>query len=150
MPLSFARSILIVLALISVGAARAGDGLEPLTVTTSTGEHRFEVEIAKDEATREKGLMFRRYMPEDRGMLFEFDANRPVAFWMKNTYIPLDMVFIAPNGVVTHIARNAEPLSEAEISSGGPCIAVLEINGGEAARIGLHDGDRVRAAYFKP
>jgi uncharacterized membrane protein (UPF0127 family) len=83
-------------------------------------------------------------------MLFEFDREAPVSFWMKNTYIPLDMIFIAPSGVVTHIATNAEPLSERVIPSGGPCIAVLELNGGTAASIGLKVGDNVRHPFFKP
>jgi len=131
-------------------AACAEGGLEPLEITTASGSHAFQVEIANSEASREKGLMFRRFMPADRGMLFEFEKNRPVSFWMKNTYIPLDMIFIAPNGVVTHIAANAEPLSEAVVPSGGPCVAVLELNGGAAAQIGLQPGDKVEAAFFKP
>jgi uncharacterized membrane protein (UPF0127 family) len=130
--------------------ARAQGGLEPLEITTTSGLHAFKVEIANTEASREKGLMYRRFMPADRGMLFEFERNEPVAFWMKNTYIPLDMVFIAPDGTVTHIAADAEPLSEAVVPSGGPCVAVLELNGGVAARIGLREGDKVRAAFFKP
>jgi uncharacterized membrane protein (UPF0127 family) len=130
--------------------ARAAGGLEPLEITTSSGSHVFQVEIASEEPAREKGLMFRRFMPADRGMLFEFERNEPVAFWMKNTYSPLDMIFIARDGTVTHVAANAEPLSEAVVPSGGPCIAVLEVNGGVAARIGLAPGDKVRAAFFKP
>jgi hypothetical protein len=82
-------------------------------------------------------------------MLFEFDREAPVSFWMKNTYIPLDMIFISPAGVVTHIVANAEPLSEHVIPSGGPCIAVLELNGGAAASIGLEVGDKVRHPFFK-
>jgi len=131
------------------GSARAEDGLEALTIATVSGEHVFQVEIAKDPAQRARGLMFRRFMPEDRGMLFEFQANEPVSFWMKDTYIPLDMIFLSSAGVVTRIAANAEPLSESVIPSGGPCAAVLEINGGEAAKIGLTVGDKVRAAFFK-
>ncbi len=134
-----------------VGPAPAvAQALEPLTIVTASGEHVFQVEIAKTEAERASGLMFRRFMPEDRGMLFQFDVNEPVGFWMKNTYIPLDMVFIAPDGVVTHIAANAEPLSEKLIPSDGPCIGVLEINGGAAAKIDLKVGDKVRAKFFKP
>src|SRR5271168_270663 len=130
--------------------AAAAQGLEPLEITTASGAHPFQVEIANNEATREKGLMFRRFMPADRGMLFEFERSEPVAFWMKNTYIQLDMVFIARDGVVTHVAANAEPLSEAIVPSGGPCVAVLELNAGVAAKIGLVPGDKVRAAFFKP
>lgn len=129
--------------------ARAGE-LDPLEIVTSTGRHAFQVEVANNDATREHGLMDRRYMAPDHGMLFEFDREGPVAFWMKNTYIPLDMVFIAPSGVVTHIAANAEPLSERVIPSGGPAVAVLELDGGIAASIGLKVGDRVRHPFFKP
>ena len=135
--------------LFSAAAARAESGLEPLEITTGSGAHAFQVEIAKDEPSREMGLMYRRFMPAERGMLFEFEHNEPVSFWMKNTYIKLDMIFIAPNGVVNRIAADAEPLTETVVPSGGPCIAVLELNGGEAARIGLMPGDKVKAAFFK-
>ena len=145
-----AFALCLVISLLTPLAARAEGGLEPLEITTASGQHTFQVEIANNEASREKGLMFRRFMPADRGMLFEFEKNEPVSFWMKNTYIPLDMVFIARDGVVTHIAANAEPLSEAIVPSGGPCVAVLELNGGVAARIGLAPGDKVKAAFFKP
>ena len=131
----------------SVGA-RSGE-LDSLEIVTATGRHVFQVEIANNDATREHGLMDRRYMAADHGMLFEFDREAPVSFWMKNTYIPLDMIFIAPSGVVTHIAANAEPLSERVIPSGSPCIAVLELNGGMAASIGLKVGDKVRHPFFK-
>ena len=129
--------------------ARAGE-LDSLEIATSTGRHAFQVEIANNDATREHGLMDRRYMAPDHGMLFEFDREAPVAFWMKNTYIPLDMIFIAPSGVVTHIAANAEPLSERVIPSGGPAVAVLELDGGVAASIGLKVGNKIRHPFFKP
>ena len=132
------------------GAPALGGELDSLEIVTSSGQHAFQVEIANNDATREHGLMDRRYMAADHGMLFEFDREAPVSFWMKNTYIPLDMIFIAPSGVVTHIATNAEPLSERVIPSGGPCIAVLELNGGMAASIGLKVGDKVRHPFFKP
>ncbi len=89
-------------------------------------------------------------MAADRGMLFEFDRDAPTAFWMKNTYIPLDIIFIARSGMVTRIAANAEPLNERVIPSGGPCAAVLELNGGTAAAIGLKVGDKVRHPFFQP
>jgi uncharacterized membrane protein (UPF0127 family) len=134
----------------SNGVAAQGGALDSLEIVTSTGRHAFQVEIADNDATREHGLMDRRYMAADHGMLFEFDREAPVSFWMKNTYIPLDMIFIAPSGVVTHIAANAEPLSERVIPSGGPCVAVLELNGGTAASIGLKVGDKVRHPFFRP
>jgi uncharacterized protein len=141
-------------AFVLVLAALAGvtaQGAEPdsLEIVTSTGRHAFQIEIANNDATRERGLMDRRYMAADHGMLFEFDHEAPVAFWMKNTYIPLDMIFIAPSGAVTHIVANAEPLSERVIPSGGPCVAVLELNGGAAASIGLKVGDKVHHPFFK-
>jgi uncharacterized protein len=132
------------------GASAQASALDSLEIVTSTGRHAFQVEIADSEATREHGLMDRRYMARDHGMLFEFDREEPVSFWMKNTYVPLDMIFLAPSGVVTHIATNAEPLSERVVPSGGPCIAVLELNGGMAASIGLKVGDKVRHPFFKP
>jgi uncharacterized protein len=133
-----------------VGLSARSEGLEALVIATSTGQHSFQVEIANDEASRERGLMDRRYMAADRGMLFEFDRDAPEAFWMKNTYIPLDMIFIARSGLVTRIVANAEPLSERVIPSGGPCAAVLELNGGTAAAIGLKVGDKIRHPFFKP
>ena len=93
--------------------------------------------------------MNRRYMAADHGMLFEFPKDAQQAFWMKNTYIPLDMIFISRTGVVTNIVANAEPLSETIIPSGPPCAAVLELNGGMAAKIGLKVGDRVAHPFFK-
>ena len=131
-------------------AVLAQSGLEPLTLVTSSGRHVFQVEAARNDAQREKGLMFRRNLPPDRGMLFDFKTSQPVMMWMKNTYIPLDMVFISRAGQVTHIAKNAEPLSERIIPSDGPAYAVLEINGGAADRIGLKPGDKVENGLFKP
>ena len=125
------------------------DGFDALRIVTASGTHPFQVEIASDERSRETGLMNRRYMAPNHGMLFEFDADDPQAFWMKNTYIPLDMIFISRTGIVTHIVANAEPLSETMIPSGGPCAAVLELNGGTAASIGLKVGDRILHAFFK-
>jgi uncharacterized protein len=144
-----ALSLVVLVALAADGPARS-DGLEALQIVTATGTHDFEVEIAKDDASRARGLMDRRYMPADHGMLFEFDREAPETFWMKDTYIPLDMIFISRAGVVTNIAANAEPLSERAIPSGPPCAAVLELNGGEAAKIGLRVGDKVRHPFFKP
>ena len=133
-----------------LAATARADGLEPLQIVTASGSHEFQVEIAADAASRERGLMNRRYMAADHGMLFEFDRDAPVAFWMKNTYIPLDMIFISRAGIVTNVVANAEPLSERVIPSGPPCAAVLELNGGAAAAIGLRVGDKVRHPFFRP
>jgi hypothetical protein len=130
------------------GAPARADALQTLTIHTSTGDHVFSVEIAATSATRETGLMNRRFMPMDRGMLFEFERDGPLAFWMKNTYIPLDMIFITRSGKVTRVVDRAEPLSETVIPSGGPCAAVLELNGGVAAAIGLKPGDQVTHPFF--
>ncbi len=130
--------------------AAPAQSLDRLDVITSSGSHVFQVEIADNEASRETGLMNRRFMPADRGMLFEFPTEAPVIFWMKNTYIPLDLIFIGRDGAVVGIAANAEPLSETTIPSGAPCNAVLEVNGGVAASLGLKPGDKVKHAFFKP
>ena len=97
---------------------------------------------------RERGLMFRRFLPQDRGMLFDFGTERPVMMWMKNTYLPLDMIFISRAGKVSGTRQNTEPLSEKIIPSGAPAYGVLEVNAGTAARIGLRIGDDVRHPLF--
>jgi uncharacterized membrane protein (UPF0127 family) len=106
--------------------------------------YTFEVEIARSAEQQERGLMFRKSMPEDSGMIFPQDSDRTMSFWMKNTYIPLDIIFINADGHIRHIAPNATPLSETTIPSGGPIRAVLELNGGVAAKLGIHVGDLVR------
>ena len=133
----------------SVTAAHAEEaGTEPLTIVTASGQHKFSVEIMRTNAQREQGLMFRRFLPPDRGMLFDFKVVRPVMMWMKNTYIPLDMIFIGTTGSVVSIAADTEPLSEHIITSGAPVLAVLEVNAGAAARIALKVGDKVRFPLF--
>jgi uncharacterized protein len=149
--LAFPSSLLGVLALICLAAApplQAQEALEKLEVVTSDGPHSFSVEVMRTPEQLEKGLMFRRYMPEDRGMLFDFKNEQPVQFWMKNTYLPLDMIFISKAGKIVSIKENAEPLSEKLIPSGGPVVAVLEVNAGTAARIHAKPGDSVRASLF--
>ena len=122
--------------------------VEPLEIATAGGVRRFSVEVMRTPAELERGLMYRRYLPPDRGMLFDFGTSQPVMMWMKNTYIPLDMIFMSRDGTVTHVVRDAEPLSEHIIPSGGPAYAVLEVNGGTAARLGIAVGDKVRNALF--
>ena len=123
---------------------------EPLEVTTHHGVRRFHVEVADTVTSRERGLMYRKNLASDRGMLFDFKTPQSVAFWMKNTLIPLDILFIAPDGRIIAIARNATPYSEAPIPSGGDVIGVLEIRGGRAAEIGIEPGDRVTERIFHP
>jgi uncharacterized protein len=133
--------------------AGATAALENLTLVTGPKsahpvEHVLHVEVMRTEEQRERGLMERRFLPADRGMLFQFDHVQTVLMWMKNTYIPLDMIFLSRGGVVTHIAEDAEPMSEAIISSDGPAFGVLEVNAGFARKIGLKDGDLVRHDMF--
>lgn len=128
----------------------AQGSLEKLEIDTASGPHVLEVEVMRTEQERERGLMFRRFLPKDRGMLFDFKTEQPVMMWMKNTYIPLDMVFIAHDGRVVGIAKDAEPLSERIIPSGAPAAGVLEVNAGEADAIGLKVGDKVQHPIFKP
>ena len=99
---------------------------------------------------RARGLMFRRFMPADRGMLFDFQRVEPVAMWMQNTYISLDMIFIRTDGSVARIAERTEPLSTRTVPSGEPVLSVLELNGGIAEKIGLKPGDKVEHGLFKP
>lgn len=113
-----------------------------VTLTTADGRrHAYVAEIAATPAQQERGLMFRRSMPRDRGMIFPMSPPRPASFWMSNTYIPLDIIFIAPDGVVLNIGHG-KPLSLDMINSVGPVSAVLELNAGEAERIGLEPGDK--------
>jgi uncharacterized membrane protein (UPF0127 family) len=145
--------LLLFAALLAIAPARArepGPKTEPLAIVTHHGVQHFEVEIADTYEAREQGLMFRKHLAPDRGMLFDFKTPQPVAFWMKNTFIPLDMLFIAPDGRVVSIARNATPMSETPIPSGGEVLGVLEIRGGRAAEIGAEPGDRVEERIFHP
>jgi uncharacterized protein len=122
--------------------------LERLEIATPTGRHIFQIEVMRTPEEKARGLMFRQFMPEDRGMLFDFEREQPVSMWMRNTYIPLDMLFIRANGEVRHIHARAQPLDETPISSGGEVRFVLEINGGVAAKLGLSPGDRVSHALI--
>ena len=125
--------------------AAAQDTLE---IVSSSGVHAFAVELATNDAERERGLMYRKELPEGHGMLFDFQIEQPVAFWMHNTYIPLDMIFIAGDGHIAHIAENAKPLSDALIPSGGPILAVLEVIAGTARKFSIAVGDRVSGSIF--
>jgi uncharacterized membrane protein (UPF0127 family) len=115
----------------------------PLALVTGKGTFPFVVEIARSGAEQAQGLMGRPPLASDRGMIFPMRPARPASFWMKDTPSPLDIVFIAPGGVVGRIAAMTTPYSLDSIDSGGPVEAVLEIAGGRAAEIGLEPGDRV-------
>jgi uncharacterized membrane protein (UPF0127 family) len=115
----------------------------PLTVTTASGPHVFKVEVAATPAEQERGLMFRTAMGADEGMIFPMNPPRPSAFWMKNTVIPLDIIFIGADHKVLNIAANAVPYDLSPLPSDGAAAGVLELNGGRAAQIGLKPGDTV-------
>ena len=120
-------------------------GLEviPLTIIREGVGHAFRVEVARSAAEQEKGLMFRTSMGADEGMIFPREPAAPAAFWMKNTVIPLDIIFIGPDGRITNIEANAEPYSLTSRLSQGAAAAVLELNGGRAAELGIGPGDSV-------
>jgi uncharacterized protein len=120
-----------------------------LEIVSKSGVHAFAVEIASNDEERARGLMFRKELPEGRGMLFDFYRDRPVKFWMHNTYIPLDMIFIRGDGSILSIAENTKPLSDDLIPSGGPVRAVLEVIGGTAHKLGIAPGDQVASPIFK-
>lgn len=119
-----------------------------LWLVTSSGEKRIDVEIAETNEEKARGLMFRTSLPDNRGMLFPYGSPQEITMWMRNTYIPLDMVFVRADGMVHRIEERTEPLSERIISSEGAVVAVLELAGGAAARHGLKPGDRVRHPLF--
>jgi hypothetical protein len=122
-----------------------------VTVVTAAGggtKHRFTVELAETPEQMAQGLMFRRSMAPDAGMLFDYRRVQPVSFWMKNTLIPLDLIFIEPDGRIAGVHERAVPLSLTPIPFDQPVRAVLEVNGGTAARLGIKPGDRVLYAGF--
>lgn len=130
-------------------APAAQAATEPLAIVAKNGRHAFQVEVMRTDAQRAKGLMYRRSMPADHGMLFDFERPAPATMWMKNTYLSLDMVFIRSDGSIARIAADTEPLSTKVISSGEPILAVLELNAGTAAKLGIRAGDRVEHPMFK-
>lgn len=122
--------------------------VQPLEIVTKSGVHVFSVEIATTEQERATGLMYRKELAEGRGMLFDFSPEQNVQMWMKNTYIPLDMIFIRSDGRILRIAENTEPQSEKIIPSGGLAKGVLEVIGGTARKYGIVPGDRVAHPLF--
>jgi uncharacterized membrane protein (UPF0127 family) len=135
-------------ALLAALPAPCAAGQDTIEIVTRTGVHAFAVELATNAAERAVGLMYRKELPEGRGMLFDFHNDQPVQFWMHNTYISLDMIFIAGDGRVMHIAENAKPMSDDMIPSGRPVRAVLEVIAGTARKFGIAPGDRVTGAFF--
>ncbi len=123
---------------------RAESGLEqvPVTITSASGTHRFIAEVARSKDEQSRGMMFRESIAPDRAMIFPYDPPEPTAFWMENTMIPLDMIFIRADGTIARIAT-AVPLSQELVPSGEPVGAVLEIAGGRAAQLGIKPGNKV-------
>ena len=146
----FAAGLLIVALLCAFGAVAPSQaaGEATLEIVGKSGVHAFAVELATNDAERSRGLMFRKELPEGQGMLFDFERDQPVAFWMHNTYISLDMIFIRSDGRILHIAENTEPMSDRLIPSGGPVRAVLEVIAGTARKLGIAPGDRVEGSIF--
>jgi uncharacterized membrane protein (UPF0127 family) len=128
--------------------ANADHRLEAVTIETASGPVIIDSEVMRSEVERERGLMMRPYLPDHRGMLFDFGEDRVVEMWMKDTLIPLDMIFFRKDGTIARITVNAEPFSTRILSSGEPVRAVLEINGGYAARFGIKTGDVAHHALF--
>ena len=116
----------------------------PLEIVGAHGAHRFRVEVARTPDEQETGLMFRRHIAPDGGMIFPTPEPRAVTFWMKNTLVPLDMVFIRADGTIARIAAMTTPLSTDLVPAGEPVTAVLELRGGRAGALGITAGDRVK------
>ena len=129
--------------------AACGAELQTLEIASKTGVHVFSVELAVTDEERERGLMFRRSVPESTGMLFDFKRDQEVTMWMKNTYVSLDMIFIQSDGRIRRIAENTETESLKIIPSGGPVRAVLEVAAGTARKLGIEPGDRIASPILR-
>jgi uncharacterized membrane protein (UPF0127 family) len=129
-------------------SAAVETALEALEIVTASGSHQFSVEVMRDDSQRARGLMYRRSMPQDRGMLFDFKREEPISMWMKNTYIPLDMLFIRADGTIAYIAENTVPKSLDTIGITEPVKAVLELAGGAARKHDIHPGNVVYHRIF--
>ena len=141
-------AVLALCALTGFGARAAS--IEPLEIVTRNGVHVFSVEMATTDKERETGLMYRKELPDGKGMLFDFSPEQQISMWMKNTFISLDMIFIRADGRILRIAENTEPQSLNIISSGGLAKGVLEVIAGTAQKYGIAPGDRVAHPLFKP
>lgn len=145
-----ARLAALALAVAAAGPAGAACREDLAEFRWPGGGARFSVEIADDAAERARGLMYRAELGRSAGMLFVYDRPAPASFWMKNTLIPLDLVFIDETGTVTHVHPEAVPHDTTPIPGRGPVLMVLEINGGLAARIGLAEGAELRHPRLDP
>jgi len=140
-------SVITVLGAFAIPGARAAS-VQPLEIVTKSGVQVFSVEMATTEEEKTTGLMYRKELPDGKGMLFDFSPEQQVSMWMKNTYISLDMIFIRADGRILRIAENTEPLSTRIISSGGLAKGVLEVIAGTAQKYGIAPGDRVAHPLF--
>jgi hypothetical protein len=140
-------ALLLVASLVATAPAKE---LQPLTITGPGGTHEFSVEVASEPKERAKGLMYRKTLAPDHGMLFDFGAPQQISMWMKNTHIPLDMLFIDETGVISTVAERTTPFSERTIPSNAPVRYVLEINGGRADALGIRAGDTVSSPALAP
>ena len=147
-----AAPLLVVLALLAAGLMQSAQAMrqETLKLITARGTHVIDVEVTETPAEKAQGLMFRTRLADSAGMLFFYETPQEITMWMRNTYIPLDMVFIRADGVVHRIEARTEPLSEKIVASRGDVTACLELAGGAAERLGLKPGDRVEHGFFKP
>ena len=144
--------IFLLLSLVFIGlllpsAGRTESTLEKVIIETASGGVTFDVEVMRTEEERQRGLMARAYLPEMRGMLFDFGQPQEVRMWMKDTSLPLDMLFIRADGSIARITRG-EPFSTRTLPSGGAVLGVLEINGGISERLGIKEGALVRHKLF--
>lgn len=141
-------AILVVVGFAVASASVRAASFQPLEIVTKSGVQVFSVEMATTDEEKQTGLMYRKELADGKGMLFDFDPEQEVSMWMKNTYVPLDMIFIRADGRILRIAENTEPLSTRIISSGGPARAVLEVVAGTAQKYGIRPGDRVGHPLF--
>jgi uncharacterized membrane protein (UPF0127 family) len=143
MPLAMALALCVF-----AGATAQAASIQPLEIVTKNGVHVFSVEMATTEQEKETGLMYRKELPDGKGMLFDFSPEQQVSMWMKNTFISLDMIFIRADGRILRIAENTEPQSTRIIPSGGLAKGVLEVIAGTAKKYGIEPGDRVAHPLF--
>lgn len=147
LPHMLAAALWLALAL-PAGAQQVAFETDLLRIESASGIHEFVVELAETPEQRGQGLMFRTEMGTDRGMLFDFVPPKVAAMWMRNTYLPLDMLFIRGDGTISSIAANTTPLSDTVIRSQESVSAVLELNAGTSAELGIEPGDRVLHPWF--
>jgi hypothetical protein len=143
-----ALAFLIVLAVAAPAAAQERFEQSTLSIVTDKGTLSFTVELAISPTQQSQGLMYRRSMAPDAGMLFVYSRPQPTSFWMKNTFIPLDMIFIGADGKIVNIKQRTVPQSLAPVRSKGDVLAVLDLNGGTSSRLGIKAGDTVRHETF--